>query len=286
MVETYGSEEQRFYYVTETVFGATPENPGMTSVPADLIDPGIDPGNIKLRGAGSYDLQAIKKGLRQVACKVAYPLPSTSPIDLLQWCKIDENKSLSVQCIYYKGLFASATDIISLLFKGMRINKATVECSIEDVVRGALELEGQDVTVGTAKISGATYTDHTDAVAFHESYVKKGAATLDRVSAWKFIVENNVKRVPVIRTTNGHLAKYVTFRHRVLSGEITFEFEDKEEADEVLADTEFALEIGLGDTKKATFSSCKWENVSIPSRMEDLLSLKAAFTAKGPLAIA
>jgi hypothetical protein len=188
--------------------------------------------------------------------------------------------------IYWKGIFASATDIISLLFKGMKINKATVQCEVEEVIRASLELEGQDVAVGTAKISGASYTDHTGAVAFNESYVKKGAATLDRVSAWKFVVENNVKRVPVIRSTNGHLAKYVTFRHRVLSGEITFEFEDKEEADEVLADTEFALEIGLGDTKKATFSACKWDNVSIPSRMEDLLSLKAAFTAKGPLAIA
>ena len=286
MVETYGSEEQRFYYVTEAVFGTTPDTPGMTSVPADTVDPGIDPGNIKLRGAGSYDLQVIKKGLRQVACKVAYSLPSTSPIDLLQWCKIDENKSLSIQCVYYKGIFASATDIISLLFKGMRINKATVECSIEDVVKAALELEGQDVSVTTAKISGATYTDHTGAVAFNETYVKKGAATLDRVSTWKFVVENNVKRVPVIRTTNGHLAKYVTFRHRLLSGEITFEFEDKEEADEILADTEFALEFGLGDTQKATISACKWDNVSIPSRMEDLLSLKATFTAKGPLAIA
>lgn len=285
MVETYGSEEQRFYYVTETEFGTTPETPAMLGAPADLIDPGIDPGNIKVRGAGNFDLQAIKKGLRQVSCKVGYPLPSDAPIDLLQWAKVEENKSLSVECIYYKGIFASATDIISLLYKGMRINKATVECSIEDVIRANLDLEGQNVIVGTAKI-GASYADYAGAVAFHESYLKKGTATLDRVSAWKFIVENNVKRVPVIRTTDGYLAKYIPFRHRNLSGEVTFEFESKEEADDVLADTEFALEFGLGGTKKATLSACKWDNVSIPSRMEDLLSLKAAFTAKGPLAIA
>jgi hypothetical protein len=285
MVETYGSGEQRFYYVTETVFGTTPGTPSMLGAPADLIDPGIDPGNIKLRGAGNYDLQAIKKGLRQVSCKVGYPLPGEAPIDLLQWARIEVNKSLSIECIYYKGIFTSATDIISLLFKGMRINKATVECSIEDVIRANLELEGQDVTVGTAKITGATYADYAGAVAFHESYVKKGTVTLDRVSAWKFVVENNIKRVPVIRATDGHLAKYIPFRHRSLSGEVTFEFESKEEADDVLADTEFALEVGLGSTKKATLSACKWDNVSIPSRMEDLLSLKAAFTAKGPLAI-
>jgi hypothetical protein len=205
---------------------------------------------------------------------------------LLQWAKIDENKSLSVQVIYWKGLFASATDIISLLFKGMKINKATIQCEIEDVIRASLELEGQDVTVGTAKISGATYTDHTGAVAFNETYVKKGTSTLDRVSAWKFDVENNLKRVPVIRTTDGDLPKWLFFRFRNLKGELTFEFENKEEADEVLADTEFALEFGLGDAKKATLSACKWDNVTVPSRIEDLIYLKASFTAKGPLTIA
>jgi hypothetical protein len=84
MVETYGSEEQRFYYMTETVFGTTPDSSSMISVPADSIDAGLDPGNIRLRGLGSHDLQAIKKGLREVSCKVSYPLPSTSPIDLLR----------------------------------------------------------------------------------------------------------------------------------------------------------------------------------------------------------
>jgi hypothetical protein len=286
MVETYSSEQERFYYVTETVFGVTPTNPAMLSAPAENIDPGIDPGNIKLRGIGNTDLQAIKKGLRQVGCKINYCLPSSAPIDLLQWAKIDENKSLSVQVIYWKGLFASATDIISLLFKGMKINKATVQCEIEDVIRASLELEGQDVTVGTAKITGATYTDHTGAVAFNETYVKKETTTLDRVSAWKFDVENNLKRVPVIRTTDGYLPKWLFFRFRNLKGELTFEFENKEEADEVLADTEFALEFGLGDTKKATLSACKWDNVTVPSRIEDLIYLKASFTAKGPLTIA
>ena len=285
MVETYGSDQERIYYVAETVFGTTPTNPSMLSVPADQIDPSIDPGNIKLRGAGSYDLQAIKKGLRQVGLKIGYPLPSAAPIELLQWAKTDLNKSLSMQVIYYKGTFASATDIISLLFTGMKFHKVSVSCSIEDVIKAIAEFQGQDVTIGTTKITGASYTDHGGAVAFNETYVKKDTTTLDRVTDWKFDIENNLRRVPVIRSSNGHLLKYLPFRHRALSGELTFEFESKTEADEILADTEFTLEFGLGGTCKAIFSYCKWDNVSIPSRMEELLSLKAAFVAKGPVAI-
>jgi hypothetical protein len=285
MVETYGSDQERVYYVAEDTFGTTPSNPSMLSVPADQIEPSIDPGNIKLRGAGSYDLQVIKKGLRQVGLKVGYTLPSAAPIELLQWAKMDLNKSLSMQVLYYKGIFAEATDIISLLFTGMKFHKVSVSCSIEDVVRASAEFQGLDVATGTAKISGATYTDHGGAIAFHETYSKKDTTVLDRVTDWKFDIENNLKRVSVIRSSNGHLLKYLPFCHRSLSGELTFEFESIQEASEVLADTEFTLEFGLGGTCKSVFSYCKWDNVSIPSKVEDLLYLKAPFVAKGPVSI-
>lgn len=286
MVETYGTDEERFYYVDESVFGQTPTNPYMLGVPADVIDPGFDPGNLKLRGAGSYDLQAIKKGLRKPSLKIGYTVPSDAPINLLQWAKMDLDKSLSCQVIYYKGVFASATDIISLLFKGMRIGKASLACSIEDVLKATLEFEGQDFVTGTAKISGATYADYAGAVAFNETYAKKDTTILDRVTDWKFEINNNPRRVPVIRNSNGHLAKYIPFGKRELSGELTFEFESKAEHDEALADTEFALEFGLGGTCKATFPGCKWDNVGNTKWLEDLLCVKAKFTAKGPVAIA
>ena len=285
MVDTYGVDEERFYYVDEAIFGTTPTNPAMLGVPADVIDPGFDPSNIKLRGVGSYDLQLIKKGLRKPSLKVSYVLPSDAPISLLQWAKMDLDKSLSCQVVYYKGVFASATDIISLLFKGMRISKASVECSIEDVVKAVMELEGQDLETGTAKIAGATYADYAGAVAFHESYVKKDTTVLDRVTDWKFDIINNPRRVPVIRTSSGYLAKFIPFGHRELSGELTLEFESKTEMDEALADTEFALEFGLGGTNKAVFTACKWDSITHTKWLEDLICAKARFVAKGPLAI-
>jgi hypothetical protein len=285
MVDTYGVDEERFYYVTETVFGTTPATPGMLGPSCDVIDPGFDPSLIKLRGAGSYDLGAIKKGLRKPSLKIGYMLPSIAPIDLLQWAKMDQDKSLSCQVIYYKGVFASATDILSLLFKGMRISKVSVECSIEDVVKAVMEFEGQDLVTDTAKITGATYTDHTGAVAFHESYVKKDTTVLDRVTDWKFDIVNNPRRVPVIRTSSGYLAKYIPFGHRELGGELTFEFESKAEMDDALADTEFALEFGLGGTSKATFTACKWDSITHTKWLEDLICAKARFVAKGPVSI-
>jgi hypothetical protein len=285
MVETYGAHETRVYYVEETAYGQTPTNPTMLGIPAENVDPSLDPSLIKVRGIGSIDLQAVKKGLRSVSLKISYPLPSEAPINFLQWAKAELNKSLSIQVLYYKGTFASATDIISLLYMGCKFHKLTVECSIEDVVKATAELIGQDLAVGTGKISGATYSDYAGVVPFYESYVKKGASALDRVTDWKFTIENNLKQVPVIRTTSGHLLKYLPYRHRNLTGEITFEFESKEEFDDVINDASFDLEFGLGGSNKAVFSGCKWENIAAPTRIEDLVSCKASFVAKGPVSI-
>ncbi len=280
MVQTYGSHENKIYYIEESTYGQTPQNPVMLGVPAQSVEPQINPNNIKLRGVGSVDLQAIKKGMRAPSLKMAFPLPSDAPINFLQYAKVELAKSLSVQVLYYKGAFAAATDIISLLYSGCKFQSATVECSIEDVVKATVEILSQDLNASTAKLSGASYSDYAGAVPFYESYIKKDTATLERVTDWKFTVDNNLKQVPVIRSTNGNLLKYLPNRQQDLTGEVVFEFESKEEFDDIINDSEFDLEFGLGGANKAVFSDCKWENAASPTQIEELVSLKATFVAK------
>ena len=278
-MSVYGGHEAKFYYVEEATYGQTPATPAMLGIgPVENVEPAINPGLIKVRGIGSVDLQAVKKGLRQPAVKVAFALPSDAPIEFIQWAKVELDKSLSIEVFYEKE-----ANIISLLHKGCKFHRLNLACSVEDIIKADAELLGQDLVVGTAKI-GDSYGDHPYAISFYDSYVKKGAATLDRVTDWECTIENNLKRVPVIKT-NGHILKYLPYRHRNLSGELTFEFEDKEEFDDVINDTAFNLEFGLSGTNKIVFTSCKWENVASPTRIEDLVALKAPFVAKGPVAI-
>jgi len=270
----YGAHEAKAYYVVESTYGETPTEPSMTGLAtAENVEPNLNPGLIRVRGTGSRDLQTIRKGLRQVGLKIAYNLPSAAPIDFL--LHIQTLDSLSVEVVYEKS-----SGIIDLLYTGCRFNSLTVECSVEDLVKATVELIGQDVAVGTAKISGASYTDHSGAVPYYESYVKKDTTTLDRVTDFRFAIENNLKRVPVIRTSDGHLLKYLPERQRNCSGELTFDFESKDEFDDVINDSEFSLEFGLGGSSKAVFTDCKWDSVSPPTRIEDLVSVKAPFVAK------
>ena len=138
MVETYGAHECRVYFVAETVYGETPANPAMLGINTQGVEPSLDPGLVKVRGVGSRDLQSLNKGLRKVLLKIPNALSSESPISFIQ--HVQTLDSLSVQVLYYKGLFSAPTDVISFLYKGCRINRLDVQCSIEDVVKSTVEL--------------------------------------------------------------------------------------------------------------------------------------------------
>jgi hypothetical protein len=250
------------------------------------LDPDINPNNIRVAGTGSVDVISLKRGLRQPLLKLKYPIPSDAPINLLQYVKQELNTSLSLQVLYYKDIFITATDIISLVYKGARFNKATLTCDIDGILECEAEFPSQDVEVTTAKIANATYTEYAGAVSGSESYVKIGGVACERITSWKLQIDNSCKAVPVIRSTNGHLAKYLTWGKRLLTGELTFEFESKQEADDILADTEqSSLEFGLGGANKVSVEHTKWDDFSLSGKSEDLIYAKVPFTARGPLSI-
>lgn len=285
MVETYGADECRTYFVAETVYGQTPTNPAMLGINTQGVEPELDPTLIKVMGIGSRDLQSLYRGLRRVALKVPNALSGQSPISFIQ--HVQTLSSLSVQVLYFKGLWGSATDIISFLYNGCKIDKLTVESNLEDIIKANVELIGQNLTMATAKITGATYGDYAGAVPFNAVDVKKGdpsggsAVALTDVTDWKFMIENNLKPVGIITSAaTGVTLKYLRPRNRKLSGEVTMEFEDKTEFDEIINDAEFSLSFGLGGSNSALFKNCKWEPVSLPTRIEDLVSVKAKFVAR------
>jgi hypothetical protein len=139
---------------------------------ADNVEPSLDPGLIKVRGVGSRDLATLRKGLRKVGLKMSYALPADAPINFLQL--ISTLNSASIEVIYYKGVFSSPTSVVDLLHTGCRMDKVTVECSTEDVIKATADLIGQNVR-GNCQNKRCLYADYASAVPFYESYVQKGA---------------------------------------------------------------------------------------------------------------
>ena len=352
-MSVYGSDEAKFYYVSETTYGRIPIAPVMSGLEiVESVAPAVNPGLIKVRGLGSRDLMAIKNGIKQVTLALAYVMPHDSPTGFLNYALT--LAPYTVEVVYEKP----AAQIISLRLTGCISNKASVSCSVDDVIKVTKDIIGQNLDPELVKITGATYLQDGDVIPFSESYVSKGSGdgsaqvVFNTVTDWKFNIENNLKQVSVIRKNNTSLLtgtaaaaqkvvavtsgilftvgdmvkiqddveaewnviysilgnnltmlnnltntytvadnayceglvvdllKYLQGCSRVLTGELTFTFESMIQFLEATHDFEFSLKIGLSGTSSALFKYCKWENVGAPTKIEDLVSVKASFTAR------
>jgi hypothetical protein len=279
---SYSGDEGKLYYVAESEYGVIPDTPAMTGVTFENLEPQIDASNIKVRGSGTRDLISIIKGLRKVGLKVDYVVPSDDVLAFLQHVLLLDSQTVEV-------IYEKPDKLVDLRLTGCLLDKATVQCSIEDVIRASVELIGQDLDPQAEKIADAEYTDLGGAVPWSDSYVSRGdpdgtgQTVTEEATDWKFTIENNLKRVPVIRNTNGYLLKYLQERQRSITGELTFEFEGKGAFDNVVGDTEFSVKLGIGPNwapKYVLLKYCKWDSVTAPTKIEDLISLKLPFTAR------
>jgi len=268
----YTGEEARAYYVEEATFGTTPTNPAMLCIGViQEIEPALDPRNIVLRGIGSRNVKAIRKGLRHIDLKIVYTPQNWNFFNYTR-----SLKSTSIEVYYEK-----TSGIVSLNHKGCKVDRAKVDVSIEDPVKVAMDLIGQDVAVGTAKI-GANYETEpsTNPLTGSDCSISKAGVEITRFSDFGFEIGNNLKRQPVIRATTPYLIKSLPERHEVLQGSIRADFESKAELDDILGDTEFTLLFNIGGTN-FSFTGCKWKSSRLPTKIEDTVAQTLEWEAKG-----
>jgi len=268
----YTGEEARAYYVEEATYGTTPTNPAMLCIGViQEIEPALDPRNIVLRGIGSRNVKAIRRGLRHIDLQVVY---TPQNWDFFSYVRSLKSTSVEVYCEKTSG-------VISLNHKGCKVDRAKVEVSIEDPVKVTMDLIGQDLAVGTAKI-GASYEPEpaTNPLTGSDCSISKAGADVTRFSDFSFEILNNLKRQPVIRATTPYLIKSLPERHEVLQGSIRADFESKTELDDILDDAEFTLLFNIGGTN-FSFTGCKWRTSRLPTKIEDTVAQTLEWEAKG-----
>jgi len=274
----YVGEEVKAYYIEEASYGVTPSGTGQ---PAMLwigviqeVEPALDPRNIIIRGIGSRNVKAIRRGLRHVDLKLSY-IPQDW--DFLPYARND--KSLSIEVFYEK-----ASGIISLNHKGCKIDRYKIDGSIEEPVKISVDLIGQDVAVATAKIGASYEAEPTvNPITGSDCVIQKGGLEITRFSDFSFEIINNLKRQPVIRSTTPYLIKGLPIRHETLQGSIRADFESKAELDDILGDTAFSLAFIIGpagNQKTFTFSDCKWRSSRLPTKIEDTVAQLLEWEAK------
>ena len=194
---SYAGHEAKVYYVTEDPYGVCAVNPDMLGFEImQLIEPSVDPANIKLYGSGSRDLASINAGLRKTGLKLQYVVPGDDILSFIQ--HVTTLYSLTIEVVYDKD-----GSLVVLRHVGSKFDKLTVECSMEDVLKATAELICKDIQPMTLKM-GNTYTDFGGVVPFNDTLVQKGTADGSNLAElevldWRFDINNNLKRVGVIR---------------------------------------------------------------------------------------
>jgi len=281
----YGAHEATLAWSVESTYGQLPGSPfWYPQLLAEEFEPIVERSNIKVPGVGSRDLYFIKKGLQTPVLKVKH-LPQTyKPYEWIEQ-GITYANSMYIEAAY-TGV--PGGEVISLQFAGCKFNKIEMACGMEQNVVVNSELWAQRPVTGTAKINTANPPYSQDPVSWVDTYIKKAGSLLSRCTDWRWTLNNNLKRVPVFRDPSGatgaDILMYLQPRHRLIDGELIFEFESKAEADDIIADTEFTLEIGMvswyDGRHKFTFSGCKWDSASFLTKIEDLVPVKCPFTAR------
>jgi hypothetical protein len=273
----YAGFEARLYEFLEATYGVGPTTEDMNEVYfTESIEPSVDPSLIKVRGIGSRDLAQIIRGLQNVTLKVVI-LPKPDLQSWIDYIVSNPDKSFTLEALYTKG-----ANIKSLRHYGCRMNSVEMECEAEELLRATMTFFGQKFETATNKMSSGSYnTVPGDLTPWYNTYIKKAGVTFEKCVAWKFTVNENLKQVAVIPSGGtGYLLKYLQPRHREVTGELTVNFEDQTEFNEVVNDNEFSLEFGFGTSKKATLSNCKWSKITAPTGPEDLIAFKLPFVAK------
>ena len=268
----YTGEEARAYYVEEATYGTTPTNPAMLCIGViQEIEPAVDPKNIVLRGIGSRNIKTIRKGLRHIDLKIVYTPQNWNFFNYTR-----SLKSTSIEVYYEK-----TSGILSLNHNGCKVDRAKVDVSIEDPVKVTMDLIGQDVAVGTAKI-GANYETEpsTNPLTGSDCSISKAGAEITRFSDFSFEITNNLKRQPVIRATTPYLIKSLPERHEVLQGSVRADFKSKAELDDIQGDSEFTLLFNISGNN-FSFTGCKWKSSRLPTKIEDTVAQTLEWEAKG-----
>ena len=270
----------RAYYKLESTFGTFDAAAICYGLPWTGIEPAMSPNLLPVKTIGSDQYNALKRGMRRGDVKLAWALPSEAAILIKECWNL---YAVDLELLYHDDTWAYPSNLVSLLFTGCRCNRMSVEAEASDrddeamLIRAAADFIAQKLTTAVAKQTSGTYADTfaTAGKVFSDGYVKMDGAAMTECVGWRVDFNFNLKPVPVIRSSDGDLMKYLQSRRKEVSADLSFDFESKARFDDVVNDTARTWEIGLGSAGHyVTLTSAKASLVSVPEKADDVLSCK------------
>jgi hypothetical protein len=276
----YTDAEKFVYYVPEGAgnYGVTPIGaatnwflPGVRS----NFENGLDRSTVKIVPGGSRDVAFREKGQKKLDFNIDFHMQNNTFLDLVRTLA-----SFSTVAYFTKG---GTPDVY--LHKGCIIDKATVSTGIDNPITVKTASISQDLVIGTTHPTNQVYPSEPGAspkmwddsdVVWGTDINLHGALT-----DWSFTINNNLQRIPVIRSTNGDMLLYLAERARVIAGELTVLYVDSTFMAAIKAMTEADLVITIAGVGTYTLGSVAFDSGRYSSKPPaETVAQRLPFTAK------
>jgi len=284
-----GPEHAQAYYDNEDTYGdgGSAGSPDFSWIGMIQECPSLSSySKMGARGIGSVDLTAIRTGMKKPELNLKWIVQrertvSTAfdPITFLAYAHTFPTYGLGLEVLYTYG---TSPSYVSLWYKGVLVNKLTLDWSIDSFIIASAQLYCQNLVTGVAGV-GNSYA--SDPLNLTNSYalpltgfdsevfldVDAGGDTTTEVKRVHFEIDNKLTRLPVIQAANPELLKYMAKGARTLEGEITIYFASRTAFDYVLGNNSLDIMIDLHKTdhSRFDFTGCKIDDSVLSTRVTE-----------------
>lgn len=312
MTDVLAPSDVSVLYDTENVYGdgaytnggCSPDYPDFKWI--GIIEDVTQPYSNALRecrGIGSVDLMALAKSMKNPEVSLKWIIQrkrivatTFNPLTFMDYA-VTPPIGLALG---YEATYGS--NYLSLWYKGLMMDSLEVGFDIDDFQHATAKFVGQDLVVDSALITADSRAsnplDQVNGYAlpltgFDAEVFMNAAGVADvplaNVKKVHFYIKNNYVRIPVVRTSNEDLLKYVLRGKRELGGEITVYVETKSELDFLTESTLLDIRIDLQKTDNTpyfNFTNAKLDLGSLSTRLNEVpceltLPFKATSIATG-----
>jgi len=240
------------------------------------------------RGIGSVDPNAFADGLQSPEITIKWVIQrkrtvatAFNPATLLAYAETFPSTGLGIEWLATYG----STSYVSLWYKGMMIDTLDIDFSIDSFIIATAKFVGHSIVDGTASV-GNSYASNPISLANnyalpltgYDAEVFMNAAggadvALTEVKSVHLSVRNNLKRIPVIQTSNSTNLKYILKGRRELTGEIVCYIEDKTEYAHLLDATDLDIRVDLHKSDNVpyfNFTNAKLDRGSLTTRITEI----------------
>lgn len=276
-------------YIAEVTYGTTPATPAFSDVRHNGTTLALEKGQFESKESrADRQIAHHRHGVRSVTGDINAELSYGTFDDLLEavlcgtWATNVLKAGTTRRSFTFERYFGGIATPEYHRFTGVEVNTLSMTIKPEAVVECSFGCIGQDSSIGTAIITGATYGAATTTEPFDAftGSILEGGGAIGTVTSLDFTLENNIKPLPVVGSA---LTIDPVIGASRITGNLGVYFQNKTLLEKFINETASAITVTLtdaaGNDYTIDFSNVKYTGGSLPTEGDGEITLTLPFIA-------